>query len=220
MQAAGGARPGGLVADEFQEWFRFRVLPAVWKICQEQFIEGVNDWFEKKLYQDLCCAVGHEPGNVMEPMFLISLDSDPRHSMKDLGRHSNKLTPKGSLVDRRTLSVGEVGYIPIDPIKNYVPTAPKVPDCLQCPIEMSFSPVKRHFRGIVHEPEYKGERGMVRAMQEAFQLKHTADRIKNCFTHGELAMRVFSGREDEVVVQGDTCYHCTFGKWVPRKVAG
>ena len=72
----------------------------------------------------------------------------------------------------------------------------------------------------MHEPEYKGEKGMVRAMQEAFKYKHTAARIKNCFTHGELAMRVFSGREDEVVVQGDTTYHCTFGKWLPRKLAG
>lgn len=207
------------MADEFQEWFRFRVLPAIWRLGQQHFREGANDWFSKKLYDGLCRAVQYDQRSTI-PMFLISQDSDPRHSMLDFGGHSDvRPQRKKKPIDRRTLKPGVKGCIPIDPVKNYVPSAPKVPDCLQVPIESSFAPVKHFFKQKMHSQGYQGYQGILRAMREAFRDHHTPELIRNCFEHGKLCMNVFSGPEGEPLEANGKIYHCTYGKWLPGELA-
>lgn len=193
------------------------MLPRIRQLARREFVQrGHKRWFIWKLYQDLCAAVGHVHTG-MNPMFLISQDSDPRHSMIDLGGHSCVGTLRtGHLPDRRSLKHGEKGYIPVDPIKNYVPTAPKVPDSLKVPIESFFGPVKRTFKKLQHGRKHNSPSLMVKDIRAAIEKAATPEHIKHCFERGELCMQVFAGKQDEVVHAKGRVYHCTHGKWLPR----
>lgn len=217
MQKCDGARAGGFVATEFQEWFRLRALPEIEKLARRNFVQyGHPEWFDWSVYADLCGSVGHIPSGI-NPFFLISLDSDPRHSMKHwwpcIDQH---LPQRGQIPDRREIKAGLEGHIPIDKVKNYVPTAPKVPDAMQFAIESIFAPVKTRYGEIVKQFDPIRPRDMVWAIKQAFEEVATADNIRNCFRHCEENMRIFRGKEDETVTVGDTVYHCTHGNWLPK----
>lgn len=214
MQTAGKEAPGGFVADEYQEWLRLRALPKIREAAKQHFRKGKNHWFNQKAYDRLCadlqfCATGENP------MFLLSMDSDSRHSCTDY----HNLGGRGRHMDRRLLPAGTPGYIPMDPIRNKVPSAPKVPDSLQVLFESFFGPVKRHFRRLLKDKEDPSPGEMAAAMRAAFQLCAGNGHIHHCFEHGRVCMQVFSGLENEVVEYKSTKYHCTHGKWLPRDLA-
>ena len=202
------------MADEFQEWFRLRALPMMKEAARQNFRKGKNHWFNQKAYDALCaavqfCATGESP------MFMWAMDSDARHSFKDY----QNLGGRGCNMDRRLLPAGTVGHIPVDPVRNQVPHAPKVPDSLQAPIEMFYGPVKRIYRRLLKDKKDPSPGEMIAAMREAFRLCADSGCIYHCFMHGRVCMQVFSGLENEVVQYKETVYHCTHGKWLPRDLA-
>lgn len=217
VQTKSRAHANGFVAEEFQEWLRLRVLIRIRQLARQHFRERDHEhWFSWKLYRELCDAVGHDHTG-WDPMFLLSLDGDPRHCMKDYGGYSNiSAFEAGRYVDRRLIEHGKAGYIPIDPLKNYVPTAHKVPDSLQLPIESFFGPVKRKFKKLQHRRKENSPHLMIEDIREAIKDAATPEHIRKCFEHGELCMRVLTGKVDEVVHHKGVAYHCTYGKWLPR----
>lgn len=197
---------------------RLRVVPAIKQLAIQNFVKGSNTWFKQKNYDRLCTAVGHIHTG-MAPLFLISQDSDPRHTMLDHGHHSGRRRRGVAPPDRRLLKRGQPGYIDLDPVKNYMPHAAKVPDSVQVPIESLFGPVKRFFKSQVAAGECGTVGAMVQAISDALLRSATVEKIHNHFVHGELCMQVFSGLEDEIVVHEGIAYHCTHGKWLPRVLA-
>lgn len=218
VQTKGGQHPSGFVAHEFQEWMRFRVLPAIRRLARKHFVKGRNKWFKKKIYDELCRAVGHEATG-MAPMFLISQDSDPRHTMADHAGHSGRLRRGQTPPDRRLLEKGQKGYIDVDPIKNYMPHAAKVPDSVQVAVESFFGAAKPDFKRRITSGQCATVPEMVHAISAALERAATVEKIHNHFVHGEVCMRVFAGTTDEVVEHNGVVYHCTHGKWLPRGLA-
>lgn len=219
VQSASGAAPGGFVATEFQEYMRVRVLPAIRQFARDNFREREHPpWMSWSSYRRLCAAVDRVP-SAMDPMFLLSLDADSRHSMKHFWPAIDRPdVPARSLPpppDRRLLPEGSQGYIHIHPEHNYVPSAPRVPDSVQFPIESMFSGVKRAFRAFVRDPEACTAGEMWLGIQAAFQDSATAESIKRRFEHAEKNMRVFSGVEGQTVQIEGVQYHCTHGNWLP-----
>lgn len=222
VQTCGGERAGGFVANEFQEWFRLRVLPKIREIARQYFREHSKaDWFNWSEYLDLCAAVGHKHTGI-DPMFLVAQDSDSRHTMKyfKLAKDAKDAKKKGKkkqkhLPDRRDIPAGKEGHIPIDKKKNYLPTAPKVPDAVQFPVESCFAPVKGRYKGSAAAGECVRPCDMARNMEGAFAECATPERIRNCFRHGMENMRIFMGKKNETVTIGDTRYHCTHGGQLP-----
>ena len=232
MQSCGGARPGGLVATEFQEWLRCRALPAIKDFARANFRERrPPEWFSWSAYKRLCAGFDRAP-SAMEPQFLLALDADARHTMNDMwpaidarmqiGTPLTQNEPPMQRQDRRLIPTGHPGHIPLHPVYNYTPSAPRVPDAVQFPIESVFSSVKRRFRARMRDlAAARGGGGVVRsgdmfaAVEASFQEGATALSIHNRFMHAERNMRVFSGEEGSVVTIDGVTYHCTGGNWLP-----
>lgn len=224
MQSCGGARPGGLVATEFQEWLRLRCIPGIRQFCKANFKErGHPPWFSWSAYQRLCGALDRTPSG-MEPNFLLSLDADARHTMKHMWPEIDHPTPRGMRApppaDRRLIPAGEEGHIPLHPVYSYAPSAPRIPDVLQFPIESTFSTVKRAFRAELRACKAPSPRQMVAAMQAGFARGATQPSIEQRFVHAEKNMLVFSGQEGSVVELDGVRYHCTGGNWLPAVLRG
>lgn len=216
MQSCTGARPGGLVAVEFQEWLRCAALPRIRAFARANFSEhGHPAWFSWAAYQRLCAAFDLPPSG-MEPRFLLALDADARHSMRHMWPQIDRpRAPPAPPQDRRLIPAGQAGHIPLHPVYNYVPSAPRVPDAIQFPIESVFSGVKVQFRRILRSLPNARARDMVAAMTEAFERSATPDSIRHRFEHGERNMRVFCGEDGSVVVIDGVSYHCPYGGWLP-----
>lgn len=219
MQSCGGAAPGGLVATEVQEWIRCRAIPGIIGFCKANFKErGHPDWFSWSVYTRLCQCMGGGP-SAMEPRFLLSIDCDARHTMRNMWPEIDHRTTRGRKAatpqDRRLIPAGQEGHIPLHPVYNYMPSAPRIPDVLQFPIESMFSTVKRYYRDRLAGVAKPTARQMVVAMREAFAEKATQHTIRRRFEHAEKNMRVFSGKVGSVVEIDGVKYHCTGGNWLP-----
>lgn len=213
MQRCGGASPSGLVAVEFQEWFRLEALPAIKQLAQDNFHQGNREpWFSYKDYSNLCRAAGRDPKDRTNPMFLVAQDCDSRHSMRHFWPNIDARRPqRGPTMDRRDIPLGESGCIPIDKECNYLPSAPKVPDCIQFPIESTFAAVKKVFKKLVKQKEPSTAAELYALIQESFDKGATKETIFNCFKHAEGNMQIFAGLENETVTIGNTCFQCVRG---------
>lgn len=193
----------------------------------ENFTERNHpDWFSWSAYTRLCGALDRHPSS-MEPQFLLSLDCDSRHSMKHMwpgidrpAPHRTRASKPPTPPDRRLIPAGQPGHIPLHPIYNYVPSAPRIPDVLQFPIESTFATVKRDFRATLRGRKSTGARDMVAAMQAAFGRRATQASIERRFEHAERNVLVFSGQEGSVVDLDGVRYHCTGGNWLPAVLRG
>lgn len=211
-----------------------RALPKIKEFARNNFRERNHaPWFKWKDYCDLCAAVGHEPDDE-EPMFLVAQDCDSRHSMKyfwaaiDAKNDKKKQDQPDSDEDeeevpcpyRWDIPAYEPGHIPIDKHKNYLPTAPKVPDAVQFPIESCFAPVKRRFRALAHAGQCSTPAEMMAAIERAFEECATVHNIRRCFEHGADNMQIFMGTEQQTVLINHTVHHCTHGGPLPKRRRG
>ena len=225
MQTAEGVAPNGFVEVEFQEWLRLRAIPAIRDACKEHFKEhGHPCWFSWKVYQDLCAAVGHVHSGA-DPLFLLSLDSDPRHGMaykwlKIDHRKRTGNTYKRKLPDRRDIPKGEPGHIPLDKHKNYVPSAPKVPDAHQFPIESLFAAIKKKYHSILGENKHPEPDEMWAAIEQAFREVAGQSTVQHCFEHGDDNMRLFAADHETEMHLGQWRCLGTNGKWLPKPRRG
>lgn len=213
--------PAHLVGEEFSEWFRLRAIPAIEAACRQHFHRG-SPWFKAYKYNKLKAALG-STGD--KPCFLVSQDSDTRHHCSDMWEYRRvKATGKpASIRDRRTLPRGVRGWIDIS-LDNYVPTAKRVPDCIQSPIEMLFSGWKREARNAYKQRPDNGWKAWVECIEHAFHSWVAKQSLVKFFEHAEIALQVFSGTEDQTVTvptrHGQIKIHCTHGDWVPKIAAG
>ena len=177
---------------------------------------GAPEWFNWKCYQDMCAAVGHtlQTGEGVQPMFLISLDSDSRHGMLYHWLKMDDSNYDGPVPDRRDIPPGQPGHIPIDKQKNYVPLAKKVQDSMQFAIESIFASVKRAFSVIAGDRTNLTPAQMWECVQQAFRDGATPEIVQNCFRHGDENMRIFAATEETVVnIQGQD-WKGTNGGWL------
>ena len=217
VQTIDGKDPSGLTAMEFQEWFRLRALPAM-QACADScfFMKGGDHWFTEQLeqsYQRLVKATQY--GSAYHRKFLIAHDQDRRHSMLHYPRTvSGK---RGKAFDRRSVPPGQRFHIPADSKRDYIPTAPKVPDCIQSPIEMFFAPVKIRFKQLLAEHRMQGKDSSFRLVAnlalQAFRDKGEAERAGKCWQHAvRKALPIFSKPYKQwFTIDGERVNHCLYG---------
>lgn len=210
------------MATEFQEWFRLRALPAIIAAAQQNF-QSVHPpaWFDAAAYKQLCDAAG-VPVDCPQPMFLVSQDSDSRHSMThfwpEIDARSRRSSIPKSAIDRRTIPAGQYGHIGIHPLYNYVPTAPKVPDCIQLPIECLFSPIKHEFHKERRARKLQEPSVLMSLVKEVFERDATPERIGKCWDHACKALSVFSALTTETVLIDGVEYSGTHGNVLPKRL--
>ncbi len=188
------------------------------EFANRNFVRGRNGWFNADAYDALVVATGHDPSSPNRK-FLVSHDADPRHSFY---MSTGQLRPKQ--VDRRNKQEGDIHYIPSDPKKDYVPSAPRVPDCIQCPIEMLFASVKSRYRELLKQLRQQRASidvdSVVAMMKQAFDEKALIGFIRDCWGHAEKALKVFSAKKGEWVTIDGVEYRATGGNWLPKRLRG
>ena len=113
----------------------------------------------------------------------------------------------------------------IDRQRDYMPTAPKVPDTLQQPIENVFGIVKQHTRDLQRRRVGKISWKELHAdFETAWGQKITPECVKGCFRHAMQAIEIWSALETEhvTVKRKRTTYELygTHGGWVHKKFRG
>jgi hypothetical protein len=195
---------------------RLKIIPAIENFANPHFRVGVNSWFDPVRYGSLKRALGW-PKDSARPCWLASLDRDKRHSMNSYKKYrlDKACNRKPRLVDRRTIPEGSFDWIAWKP-EQVVPSAEKVPDCVQQPIEMVFSAVKRDYHEKASEQHPKDVLEMWQVIKDAFMAKATKERICRLFDHAWKSLTVWSGREGTWVEFDGHTYMCTGGNIVPK----
>lgn len=221
VQTIQGEKAAGFVQVEFQEWLRLRVIPAVRAACKKAFVQhGHPAWFVWKVYQDFCDAVGHIPKGE-DPLFLLSFDSDPRHGMSHYWLKLDHQGFKGKVPDRRDIEPGKNGHIPVDKHKNYVPTAPKVPDAHQFAVESLFARAKTAYYKHLGDNQAPTPAEMWTSIEHAFRVVSCdSQTVQNCFQHGNDNMLLFAAKRDTELVLKGKRYYGTDGGWLPEDRRG
>lgn len=217
MQTKTGHVPAHLVSEEVSEWLRLRAVPAMEKAARENFVPGKHEWFDERCYQRLRKAMKW-PAN--KTLYLVSADMDTRHACTDMWevrRRRAAAEKPGRQRDRRDLERGTVGWIDISR-DQYIPSAPKVPDTIQQPIETFYSTVKHYVKQEYEKTPEQGWRPMVQAVDFVYDSRAHADSFAARWDHANTAIQVFAGTEDEEVQVGKRTVKCTHGGWVPKLV--
>lgn len=199
------------------------MLPHIREVARKHFHERDHpEWFKWSKYVDLCSAVGHSLDG-MDPMFMLAQDRDSRHTLRHFlpERTAKKAgLSKPAAVYRYDIPPLTEGHIPIDKHKNFLPSAPRVPDAVQFPVESLFASVKKRFKQFADAGECETPADMVCAIKRAFAEVATPETIRHCFEHGETNMQIFMGTTDQIVTVGDTNYHCTDGDQLSKHRRG
>lgn len=231
MQNCRGDKPNGLVAVEVQEWVRTRLLTTIHEklrgCCCKR---GHAPWLQYGVYEGLCTSVGREVSSMI-PEYLVAMDWDARHTSNYLweiidavvSARAQGLPPPPHLpkpIDRRLIPKGQEGWIPFDAVHNQFPSAARMPDTVQFPIESLFAQIKRDYWKILATMPDDSPASMVRAIKEAFSKCATIDQIQRNWAHAEKSLRVFCGKRNTTVRIDGKDVHCTEGNWVPAKFRG
>lgn len=212
---------------EFQEWFRLRALPAMQACADRHFFRRPQDplhWFSASMQQSLERLIwATQFDSSCHKKFLISHDQDSRHCMLHY-----PVTPsgkRGKPFDRRAVKAGKQLHIPVHAVRDYVPTAPRVPDCIQSPIEMFFAPIKTHYKKLMTEHRKQGHSSSFSVVEQmsrqAFRDKGGADRVFKCWEHAvNKSLRVFATPYKQWITVGDDRSMGVGVNWVPKKYSG
>ena len=206
--------PKGLVGMEFGEWMRLRAIPRMQAATIAHF-NSRSAWFNPAKYKALKDALGWERrGLANKPCYLLSCDSDSRHYMTDMWEFRRTRVRR----DRREIPEGEQGWVDIDKCQ-YVPSAPRVPDTIQQPIEAFFGVVKRKAYAAYNKAKGRDWRAMYNAVIQVYEKDVPDLNIAAFFRHAKIALRVFAGTPDEWVEHRGHIVNCTRGDWVPSRVS-
>lgn len=223
MQTKRGNTPMGFCAMEYQEYMRCRVLPAIDRWALAAFRPHANEWFDEaaeKSYEALKRGSGYRRGR-QRPCCLIAVDQAPTHTWTDMPwfiAHEEER-------DRRTIKPRAAGWVDLDKESDFMPTAPKVPDTLQQPIEMIFGIVKTRFRSLMAERSGSVNwRTMYEDFHRAWVEKVNPSLCERCFQHALTAIKIWMTPRDQLVTITDAHnqveVHGTGGGWVPKKYRG
>lgn len=200
---------------EFGEWLRLRAIPKMQDAARKHF-NRASPWFQASKYSALKNALGwDERGWADRPCYMVSQDRDSRHHMTDMWEFQRT----GAMRDRRSIPDKQFGWIDIDECQ-FVPSAPRVPDCIQEPVECFFGVTKRHTYAAYKEAPGRDWMTMYKAVIQAYKDYVPHLDIAAFWRHARVALLVFSGDVDEFVEHRGTLIKCTRGGWVPRRVAG
>lgn len=180
------------------------------------FVKGRTGWFKAEAYDELVACTGHDAASP-DRKFLVSHDSDPRHSFKTYTAHRHQR-------DRRDMQPGQPLWMPTDKVRDYVPTGIRVPDCVQSPVEMMFASVKAEYKSLLQarrsERRSVTVNDVVSMMREAFATKALRGDIEKCWEHAMKALRVWCTPRGEWVNIDGVQYRGTGGNWLPRELRG
>lgn len=231
LQKTNGDPCNGLCAIEFQEWIRLSAYPAMQRTANELFCRD-RPWFSQTLYDDLCFATGYHAvgGN---KKFLVTHDQDRRHSYFMHTDDEKVLRAGGARlrdgkVDRRCLPAGSEFNIPLSPVRDYVPIAMKVPDCVQSPVEMFFAIVKWRFKKLLaeHRSEHvaSGQASAPGKVAElafqSFEEVGTKELVKACWFHARKSLLIWTTPVREWVQIDGWDVQGTGGGYVHKKYRG
>lgn len=222
LQNKNGSTPGGFCGEEYAEWFRLCVLEKIKAFAAQNFQVGANDWYTPEvhaLHQQLMLETGWDQDKY-GPLFFVARDRDRRHTTSDFDAYRDG----DPGVDRCMIPEGEHNWIQFDAVRQMLPSARRVPDCIQSPIEMIVGLVKRDAQDMFGPHDPKEIEDMHRAVWEASQERVQPELCLKCFEKGLRAIRVFKGRIGETVTiehnKRMVKVHCTQGGWVPRIASG
>lgn len=221
VQTKWSKTPKAFVGEEFSEWLRLRAIPAMQQAAHENFRAGKHDWFDDFKYKQMQDALGMAGDRAC---YMLSLDCDGRHACSDFWglRDATARKVKGyKMRDRRDIPQGERGWIDMG-THQLVPSAKRVPDTIQQPIECFFGVIKRKVRCVYQDDPQNGWQAMLRAINSVFNSDWCRGlTFERYWDHAEVALRVFSGLRHEQVQIGLIKYaKCTHGGWVPAELAG
>lgn len=222
MQTKVGKSPDGLTATEWQAWFRVKVLRACTAAAAANFKCGVNVWWTAAV-QDEYTALQRRlrwDKRKRGPLFLVGKDQDKRHSMNDMAAWRET----GILVDRTTYAAGAHNSIRFDRAVQELPTASRVPDCIQSPVEMVIGLCKHDFHDSLPDKEAVNTWDIALLFINAVEERVTPELCRKCFDHAWHAICCFAGAVGtEIKVQRGTrniTVKCVRGGWVPRLLRG
>lgn len=204
---------------EWQDLVWAAILPAAHEYADREFVHGANDWFDEDLYINMCQATGHDPASAHKKL-LLSHDSDSRHS------YNQHCVVHGRPViqDRRELAPGTKQAIPLHRTRDYVPLCPRVPDCIQSPIEMVFAPIKREFRKVIGQRRRArlgtSPQVVIETALQAFKEKGSVENVNSCWKHASKSLLVWTTPCDQWVKIDNVWYMGVGGNWVPKSLAG
>jgi hypothetical protein len=191
MQNMRGHTPQAFCAMEYQEWMRCRAIPAMDAVAASEFRMYANSWFgaqELAFYRRLQKACDH-PSHRKRPCALIAADQAPTHCWVDVDHYIEFKTKR----DRRDIPALQRGHIALDKERDFMPTAPKVPDTLQQPIEMIFATVKREVRKrLAARPGAVTWQHIWEDIQAVWREKVNAALCESCFDHALKAIKIWS----------------------------
>lgn len=202
LQNADGNKPGGFVAEEWQEWFISRAAPAMQRAMEQILaadpeLAAEHDALQKRLNWDEAERGGK--------LFLVGYDHAPVHTWTDFP-HQRATRGRGTR-SRLDLKKGQRGWVQFKRCQC-IPSTAKVPDCIQEPVEMVLGCGKRSAaKANRHEPGTAPLTWQQMCANIAAGLQ--ADRVlgmaRGCWDKAIQACRVFSGKR---------------GKWVTADARG
>lgn len=221
VQTKDGTNPKAFVGEEFSEWLRLRAIPAMQQAARENFQPGKHAWFNDGKYKEMQQALGMTGDRAC---YMLSLDCDGRHACSDFWgyRQAKANQVRGYIMrDRRRIPEGQRGWIDMS-MAQLIPSAKRVPDTIQQPIECFYGVLKRKVRRIYQADPENGWQAWVRAIRSVFESEWGRSlRFKRYWDNAEIALRVFSGlKTAEVPIGLIKRARCTHGGWVPAVVAG
>lgn len=110
--------------------------------------------------------------------------------------------------------------MPLDAVQNRFPSAARMPDTVQSPIESLFATIKREYWRVLAHLGDDSSASMIRAIGEAVSKCATIQRIHRNWLHAENSLRLFGGEVGTTVHIDGGEFHCTDGNWVPGKCRG
>ena len=214
-----GEYPSGLVAEEAQPYLLALVVPT----CRQKLelmlagnaeLRAMHDALQKELNWDEAERGGK--------LFFLAWDSAPAHTFT-LIRHKRAT---GEQIDRRTIEKGKPGWMQLERCQ-FIPSAPKVPDCIQEAIEMPLGVGKRAAKKKLHNvpgTERLTWQQMCKHISDAFAGDGVARAARNSWDKALQACVVFSGKRGQWVtmtVRGKKRkIQCTDGGPVPKVLRG
>ena len=218
-----GSTSQGLNATETQELRKFCIFPRCKRVAAQCFHSGAGGIFtedERRMYKELKAKLMWNTRK-WGPLCFCSGDSDRRHSLFDavLSRQY-----KGKNFDRTELPQSHTQHIQWETGLQSLPTAARVPDSIQLPIECCFSIVKPKITKKKHSMTRPRSHELAKISHDVCKQEVTQALVESNFKHALKAIAVFSGRQGESIQykRGGQQWtvHCTDGDWVPKIIAG
>lgn len=226
VQTSVGTRPKSYVAEENQEWLRLRALPAIIKAANEHFVFSHHPRIDRSLYESFVQDLGVDASR-RHASFMLAEDQATTHSWRSK-RYYDKLpsaTGHTSSIDRLKLSRGTRGWVDFDPDQDLLPTAKKVQDCIQSPIEMSWAVPRRQTRLELSQLEGPVTwQQLIDTFCEKYRATVTPDFCERCFNHALKAVHIVCTPAGETITiekdGKDHTVHGTGGGWAPAAYKG